>query len=227
MHSWKKNQAPILSKPGVILHIHHLPVVEACCFSPGAVSDQVKGRIQAETSWKMNFPSSTRGPSSELAGALRVQCAPLALHVRSEGGYETPKNELESSSCVHGFCCLPGSPLVSPAQALGRKPGDLVRTGPGAVLAPADGASTRGEQAGGSAASVFCCDFGQQHPPRAALSGVSSARSALSVCNTLGNPWLTAATAKPCQSLTAGEEQEEDYPARQPAASLCSLLWRT
>ena len=46
----KENQAPILSKPGVILHIHYLPVVEARCFSPGAVSDQVKGRIQAETS---------------------------------------------------------------------------------------------------------------------------------------------------------------------------------
>lgn len=63
-----------------------------------------------------------------------------------------------------------------------------MQTGPGVVLAPADEASTTGEQAGGSAGSVFWCDFGQQHPPRAALSGVNSACSALSVCDALGNP---------------------------------------
>lgn len=136
----------------------------------------------------MNFPSSTRGPSSKLAGARRAQCAPLALYLRSEGGYKMPKNALESSSCMDGFCCLPGSPLVTPAQAFGREPGDLVQRGPGVVLAPADGASTTGERAGGSGGSVFWCDFGQQHPPRAALSGVNSACSALSVCNALGNP---------------------------------------
>lgn len=101
MHSWKKNQAPILSKPGVILHIHHLPVVEACCFSPGAVSDQVKGRIQAETSWKVNFPSSTRGSSSELAGARCAQRAPLALHLRSESGYEHAEKTRSSPVAAH------------------------------------------------------------------------------------------------------------------------------
>lgn len=118
MYSWKKNQAPILSKPGVILHIHHLPVVEACCFSLGAASDQVKGRSQAETSWKMNSPSSSWGPSSELARAGCVQGAPLpctsALKVAGKR-----KTELESCTGVRFWAAAPttrlGGELSPPA----------------------------------------------------------------------------------------------------------------